>query len=87
MNIIIDTDGNARHVYNDEFVEFDQALGKSVTARASHVEPACFPDGEARWLADMSPVGGPVLGPFKLRSDALQMEQRWIENHDVPQPR
>ena len=39
--------------------------------RASHVEP----DAEGRWLADLTPVAGPVLGPFDLRSEALAAEQ------------
>ena len=28
------------------------------------------------WIADLHPAGGPVLGPFPLRSDALAAEQR-----------
>jgi hypothetical protein len=27
----------------------------------------------------MSPVGGPVLGPFRLRRDALAAEVAWLE--------
>lgn len=44
-------------------------------ARGAHVEP----DPEGRWVADLSPVRGPVLGPFSLRSQALQAEQEWLE--------
>ncbi|WP_242687916.1 hypothetical protein [Alienimonas californiensis] len=42
--------------------------------RASHVEPA---DGGV-WTADLSPSGGPVLGPFPLRSEALTAEADWL---------
>ncbi len=28
---------------------------------------------------DLSPVGGPVLGPFRLRSQALAAEQAWLD--------
>jgi len=30
------------------------------------------------WTADMAPVGGPLLGPFKLRADALAAEREWL---------
>lgn len=50
-------------------------LGRVALRRASHVEPT--PAGE--WAADLSPVGGPVLGPFPRRSEALAAEVEWIE--------
>ena len=31
------------------------------------------------WLADLSPVNGPVLGPFDRRSEALAAELAWLE--------
>ena len=46
-------------------------------ARASHVEP----DPDGRWQADLRPVGGPVLGPFDRRSEALAAELAWLEAH------
>ena len=45
-------------------------IGKLQITRASHVEP----DRDGFWWADMGPVGGPVLGPFKNRTEALQAE-------------
>jgi hypothetical protein len=45
-------------------------LGRLAIERASHVEP----DKQDRWLADLAPVGGPVVGPFQLRSEALAAE-------------
>ena len=43
--------------------------------RASHVEPTA--DGQ--WTADLSPIdGGPLLGPFPMRAEALAAEAEWI---------
>ena len=53
-------------------------LGTTTTRRASHVEPA--PNG-TDWMADLSPVDGPVLGPFTTRAAALAAERRWIESY------
>ena len=50
-------------------------LGKATTRRASHVEPT--EDGK-KWQADMSPVGGPVLGPHTFRYEALEAETEWL---------
>ena len=30
------------------------------------------------WWADMGPVDGPVLGPFKNRTEALVAERGWL---------
>jgi hypothetical protein len=45
--------------------------------RASLVEP----DEEGRWWADLSPVDGPLLGPFRQRSQALDAEEEWLGHH------
>lgn len=68
-------EGTAFGIYG-ELVELS-SLGRPVIRRASHVEPT--EDGQ--WLADLSPVGGPALGPFSLRSSALRAEKEWLENH------
>ncbi|MEN9664013.1 MAG: hypothetical protein RLZZ326_376, partial [Planctomycetota bacterium] len=47
---------------------------KPTYSRASHVEP----DADGNWGADMGPVDGPVLGPFKNRSEALGAERGWL---------
>lgn len=75
MQLIIDRSGSVRCVY-DETIDLS-ALGNVQIARASHVEP----DDRDRWLADLSPVGGPSLGPFRLRSEALAAERRWLDKH------
>lgn len=64
-------------IYDDLHAGFLQKLGgKASITRASHVEPAA--DGSG-WTANMSPVGGPVLGPFPLREIALAAEVEYLE--------
>lgn len=75
MQLVITSDGTLRCVY-DEAVDLS-SLGRSVISRASHVEP----DRDGFWHADLSPVGGPVLGPFTQRSAALVAERGWLETH------
>lgn len=75
MQLVVGRDGTIRGVYAEDLDL--AALGRPVIRRASHVEPT--PDG--RWLADLGPVGGPVLGPFARRSETLEAETAWLEEH------
>lgn len=75
MQLIIEPSGNARCIY-DEALEL-QALGQLSITRASHVEPT----DDGRWVADLGPVGGPALGPFERRSEALEGELGWIRRY------
>jgi len=75
MQLVVDTQGTIRCLYSETIPL--AALGQLAIRRGSHVEPT--PDG--RWLVDLAPAAGPVLGPFALRSAALQTEQRWLEAH------
>jgi hypothetical protein len=75
MRLVISPTGSVRCLYSEELDL--AALGKLEIARASYVEPTA--DGQ--WLADLAPVGGPVLGPFAQRSDALAAEVEWLERH------
>ena len=79
--VIIDPNGTLRALYSDELSELLKE-GKATVKRASRVEPA--PEGG--WTADMSPVNGPVLGPFELRSEALAAEVEYLREHDIPVP-
>ena len=72
MELIVSADGVARCIY-DEALDLRE-LGKLQITRASHVEP----DAEGFWWADMGPSGGPVLGPFTSRSEALEVEREWL---------
>ncbi|MCB9950023.1 MAG: hypothetical protein H6824_03490 [Planctomycetaceae bacterium] len=79
MQLIIEPSGNCRCVYS-EAIDVRQ-LGSAVIQRGSHVEPTA--DGS--WTADLSPVNGPVLGPFSTRSEALDAEVEWLlENWLMP---
>jgi hypothetical protein len=80
MELIITRAGHGRCIY-DEVVDLT-SLGRVVIRRASHVEP----DADGRWLADLSPVDGPVLGPFERRSTALDAECRWLRENWLVNP-
>ena len=72
--IFIGQDGLLKFIYDDDLLPLLQ-LGTASVTRASHVEPS-----RNTWSADLSPSGGPVLGPFARRADALQAEVTWL--HD-----
>lgn len=75
MELVVQTGGMVRCVYS-EAMDL-HCLGHPHIRRASRVEP----NAEGRWVADLSLVGGPVLGPFPLRSDALAAETAWLAAH------
>lgn len=75
MLLRIDSYGQVHCLYT-EVVDL-AALGPLSIQRASHVEP----DDAGRWWADLSPVGGPRLGPYARRSDALAAEVAWLETN------
>lgn len=70
----IDRAGVIRFIYRDDLAELIDH-GPATTRRASHVEPAAG----GGWSADLAPSGGPVLGPFRLRADALAAELAWLD--------
>ena len=80
MDVIIAPDGQLRHIYDDN-IDLT-ALGQVRISRASQVEP----DASGHWLANLSLVGGPVLGPFLRRADALAAEVAWLEQNSLPVP-
>ncbi len=73
MELCISKSGKIVVVYN-EAVDLS-ALGTTTITRASHVEP----DTAGQWWADLGPVSGPRLGPFRLRSQALAAELDWLD--------
>jgi len=75
MELVVDRCGTIRCLY-DECLDLS-ALGRLTITRASHVEP----DSHGQWFADLAPVGGPRLGPFGRRSEALAAEAAWLEAH------
>ena len=75
MNLIVKPNGTVACLY-DEALDLAR-IGQLTIARASHVEP----DESGQWTADLSPANGPVLGPFRTRTEALQAEHIWLEEH------
>ncbi|QOV89781.1 hypothetical protein [Humisphaera borealis] len=75
MTLLILPEGTAKCVYA-EAIDLNR-LGDIAVTRASHVEP----DAQGHWWADLSPVAGPVLGPFTRRSDALAAETGWLDRN------
>lgn len=75
MQMVIDSKGQVRCLY-EEIIDL-HALGAPTIVRGSHVEP----DATGQWWADLGPVAGPRLGPFRQRSVALDAEHTWLETH------
>lgn len=74
--ITVKPGGRLQFLWNDALAGLREH-GRVQIDRASHVEPT--PDGQ--WTADLAPVGGPVLGPFPMRGEALAAEERWLQDH------
>jgi hypothetical protein len=79
VELVINSSGDIRCVYGEE-VNLSE-LGRLSIQRGSHVEPTA--DGQ--WTADLSPVQGPQLGPFDCRTQALEAEVAWLNQHWLPQ--
>jgi hypothetical protein len=75
MQLVITPGGLIRCLY-DESLELSD-FGPLQIRRGSHVEP----DASGQWFADLAPCDGPRLGPFALRTEALQAEVAWLEAH------
>ena len=78
MQLVIEPNGSVRCIY-EEALDL-HALGRLDVKRASYVEPA----EDGHWTADLGPLGGPVLGPFARRSQALTAELGWLEREWIP---
>ena len=74
MIIRINPNGQIQTLYSEAF-EFKN-IGEPIIRRASHVEP-----GAGGWWADLAISGGPVIGPFALRSEAIKAEIAWLEEN------
>lgn len=69
--------GSIHAIYDDALVPLmDDA--SVTTRRASHVEPEW--DGRG-WMADMSPVDGPLMNGFKTREAALSAERYYLDQY------
>jgi hypothetical protein len=86
MRLRVEPGGVVRCQYS-EAIDLS-SIGLPTIRRASNVEP----DEQGRWWADLALVEGPRLGPFILRSQALDAEQSWMEDRwlstaSTPSPR
>lgn len=96
---IFDADGAVRHLVDTFSEQIGAAIGpKTSTMRASHVEVfgnlSADAKAEVRHLhpfinrnsfwVDMSPVGGPVMGPFADYDVAIQTEIDYLQAHNLP---
>jgi hypothetical protein len=82
VELLVDPDGLVRGIYSDEvdWLALGEALGSGpLVCRASAVEP----DGAGGWTADLAASGGPVLGPFPKRAEALAAEGAWLREHNL----
>ncbi len=75
MELLIRPGGEVRCVYG-EAIDL-HVLGQPHITRAGLVEP----DEQGRWWSDLSPVHGPMLGPFSQRTQALEAEQEWLSRY------
>ncbi len=81
MQLVIHQGGIVHCLYS-EAIDL-QTIGAMSITRGSYVEP----DPLGQWTADLSPVDGPLLGPFANRSTALDAERQWLETHWLPKAR
>ena len=75
MHLRIEPSGCIRAVYDDA-IDL-RSLGELSIRRGSHVEP----DETGGWLVDLSPVAGPMLGPFLKRQQAIEAEIAWLDRN------
>lgn len=73
--INVTPDGQIEFIHSDDLACLLD-LGTPTIRRASNVEW-----GGQGWSADLAPVGGPVLGPYRRRKDALAAEVAWLRDH------
>ncbi len=97
VTIILRPDGRAAHIHDEVHGNLFACLGDvESTRRASHVDttrdlceaaiqqlPANVNPND--WWADMSPVGGPLLGPYSSRKKALASETTWLLDNNLPE--
>ena len=81
MELVIEATGDVRCLYSEVFEL--SVLGQLDIRRGSHVEP----EADGKWTADMSPVGGPTLGPYANRSQALEAERAWLQVNWLARPK
>ncbi len=82
LQITVTKEGRLLFVWDDTLQPL-LSLGRASIRRVSHVEPMSTNvpvDMVNRWSADLSPIGGPWLGPFDLREQALEAERDFLNS-------
>lgn len=74
VTLVIEPDGDRLITTYTEEINLNEVGHVRSIKRASQVEPG----SDNLWYADMAPLGGPKIGPFERRSDALAMELAWL---------
>ena len=64
---------NAKQI-EPRYLAYDEAKFKQDMLQA-------FPNS---WWADLTPVDGPVFGPFDTNNEALAAELKWLDDHGAP---
>lgn len=72
--VIVNDRGELSFVWDDALAPL-RGLGATEIHRVSHVEPTIG----GQWTADLSPIGGPLLGPFDLHAHAIEAEKEWVD--------
>lgn len=78
MEVKITPKGDVQFIWDDRLAGLFES-GSGTIRRASHVEPT----EDGMWTADLSPVKGPILGPFKRRAEALNAEVKWLKQYVI----
>lgn len=82
LRLSIDQSGVIEAIYSDDLAGLCE-LGAATITRASNVEPYAREDWAAGgWAATMA--NGVVLGPYRLRSEALAAEVAYLEARLFP---
>jgi hypothetical protein len=81
FSIRISPAGTVQFIYRDALRPLLTA-GDGHIRRASHVEPTT----DGRWTADLTPMNGPILGPYLTRADALTAETEWLSQNWLRPP-
>jgi hypothetical protein len=75
-SLIVESSGEVRAIYSDRINAILTQVGAMKIKRASNVDPE-----DGKWFADLSLSGGPKLGPFNLREDAIAAEVNWLKQN------
>jgi len=95
--LLISKNGEITTVYSPKVAAVLSQLGDITIKRASHVEPGAglalnakaalvnanrwSDKSHVEWFADLTPIHGPILGPFVDNAAAVAAEVEYINTH------